>query len=338
MELVEEVNIQYGIERDFEVPRVDDIEIYGFNSKYMKHGYLDSSPFVRKVETYLESIGVDYVKLEGNPAKSPRKNLPYMNYKGLCVAESCDIINYLRRNVRDLNKGIVFNKYQKTLMHMITTTLENSFYYCTLHQDHLHEEQWKQTRKKVSKGKGFAFTAVVPNLKKTAVKAVLDAQGYGRWPENEVIDRGLLDLQCIENSLEMHGESPFFMGDRVSIIDATIFAFLLPYFKMNPEHKKSRLYRYITSDAFPKLFTLCDTLYNTLIIERMREGGNEKQGTELMQEKKFEIMYEKKVVSPNYNVSTASPVNRSPPRENKTIVVEEKTEKTETISEKNYTN
>ena len=63
---------------------------------------------------------------------------------------------------------------------------------------------------------------IMPAIRKSLLKQ-LDGQGTGRFPAEEVWQRGLADLKAIERQL---GHKPFLFGDRPSSADASAFGVL----------------------------------------------------------------------------------------------------------------
>jgi len=114
-------------------------------------------------------------------------------------------------------------------------------------------------------GVGGVFSAISTPFRKAAVRSILESQGFGKMPAEKVIDKGLLDLQCVENCLGLYGEGPFFMGLQLSVIDVIIFSFVVPFFKLEAGWKLSRLFVSINPQAYPKLYTLCDAIYNRVV-------------------------------------------------------------------------
>lgn len=260
------ISSAFGVIRDFDVPKINGIEVYGYNDKKLKFGNIDPCPFVTKIETYLELIKTEYEKKESSESKAPRKTLPYLNYKGTCVTRSAEIINYLRSHEIDLDSNIEFSPFQNTLMYLLTNVLEQSFYFNCLHELYLNDDQWENTKKELEEEKGKLFTALSTPFKKAHVRNILDIQGYGKLPPEQIVDKGLLEAQCIEDCLGLYGEGPFFMGNQVSTMDVTIFAFFVPFFKMHHEWKLSRLFKNIVPDKFPKIFSLCEAIYGRVVI------------------------------------------------------------------------
>lgn len=94
---------------------------------------------------------------------------------------------------------------------------------------------------------------------------MVSAQGYGRMSNEEVAEKAVEDIQSIEDVLEEPG--PFFLRERVTLIDISIFSFLHRYFKKDEEWRKALLFKQITEKNFPKVARLCEALY-----QKMREN------------------------------------------------------------------
>jgi glutathione S-transferase len=63
----------------------------------------------------------------------------------------------------------------------------------------------------------------LPSMLKQQFKSKLMAQGIGRHSRNEIYHYGMKDLRAIVDQL---GAKPFLMGDRVSLVDTTAYAFV----------------------------------------------------------------------------------------------------------------
>jgi glutathione S-transferase len=63
----------------------------------------------------------------------------------------------------------------------------------------------------------------LPSMLKQQFKSKLMAQGIGRHSKNEIYHYGMKDLRAIVDQL---GAKPFLMGDRVSLVDTTAYAFI----------------------------------------------------------------------------------------------------------------
>jgi len=250
----------YGIVEEFKAPKIDGIEVYGFSGKALRDGFLDTSPFVRKIETYLELAGADYTKLEANVQKAPRGKIPYINFKGLCVSDSHEIIKFLKNNKIDLDKGRL-NKKQLQISHIVRTIMENSLYFASLHSNFSHEEQAKLSKKQFTAGKGFLYSAIVPGIIQSSIQKTLYNQGYGRYPDAEIVKRGIEDLNVVENLIV----GPFLFGEEPVTADAIIFAFVGFFFRLDDKFRLSPLFQHLKKEKFPKVGALCDAVFDRVV-------------------------------------------------------------------------
>ena len=79
------------------------IQVYGFSPSL---GLPDLSPFVVKVLAYLSMADIPYKLLAGDARKAPKGKLPYIEDGGRAIPDSSFIVEYLRKNYRDLDAGI----------------------------------------------------------------------------------------------------------------------------------------------------------------------------------------------------------------------------------------
>jgi len=249
---------------DFKVPKIEGIELFGLTPSKISDGkQFDRSPFVLKVECYLILIQAEFKKTEGFPLKAPRGKLPYANIKGVCVTDSEQIINYLRKNVKDLNEGIKFDRKQKYIIHAIKTLLSNSIYWATVQQSYCEENQWVLTKAaSAEESKNVVTKALFPGIEKSILVKQAKAQGYGRMTSKEVSKRALKDVEVIEAMLKSTG--PFFMGEKLTEIDVHIFAFFHRLMTMDEKDRKAEFYLKTTEKNFPKIANLCTALYEKI--------------------------------------------------------------------------
>jgi len=249
---------------DFKVPKIEGIELFGFNpSKICDGKGHDTSPFVLKVECYLDLIQVKYKKSEGSPLKAPRGKMPFINVKGVCVTDSEQIINYLRKNVKDLHEGIKFNTEQKHIIYLIETLLSSSIYWTILQQSYCDEAQWPVTKAKTAEASNNVVSkAVFPGIVKSFIGKQLKKQGYGRMTSKEVARKGLKDVEAIEAMLE--SSDPFFMGEKPTLIDIQIFSFLYRLFALEEKDRKAEFFQKLTEKNFPKIAKLCAALFEKI--------------------------------------------------------------------------
>ena len=82
------------------------------------------------------------------------------------------------------------------------------------------------------------------------------AQGIGRHTNEELLELGKKDTKAISDFLE---NKPFLMGEKISEVDCTVFAFLVCLFYSTPEKDLLRMY---VENELPNLRKYVDRLKN----------------------------------------------------------------------------
>jgi glutathione S-transferase len=184
-------------------------------------GLPNASPYCMKVETFMRIAGIPYEIIEEvNPSKGPKGKLPYIIHKGKEIADSTFILEYLSAEFNvDLDSHLSIQ--EKAVAHSFQRLFEESLIWVMAYNRmtdnwHVIESAW------------FGFLPPVlkmflPSMLKQQFKSKLMAQGIGRHSRNEIYHYGMKDLRAIVDQL---GAKPFLMGDIVSLVDTTAYAFV----------------------------------------------------------------------------------------------------------------
>lgn len=199
------------------------IQVYGFSPSL---GLPDLSPFVVKVLAYLAMADIPYKLLAGDARKAPKGKLPYIEDGGRAIPDSSFIVEYLRKNYRDLDAGM--SAADRALATAVQSMLEEHLYFVILTQRWVDDTGWKVVGPGISEVikkagvPGFAAPLVVNMVRKQVVK-VAHVQGMGRHSMSEVEDIG---VRLIDSLAELAGQKPYFLGEQPRAIDATVFPFV----------------------------------------------------------------------------------------------------------------
>lgn len=189
-------------------------------------GLPEISPFCFKIETFLRMSGIPYTSDFGDNRKAPKGKLPYIKCDNQVVSDSNHIINYLEQKTgKSLNRNL--NKIQNAESIAFRSLIEDRLYFID------HYRRWISVPgKEVYKPVMFELAGKykVPKMARplffTALLKIHEkqsyAQGMGRHSEAEIADFGIEILRSISDYLS---NKPYFMGDEVTNIDATIFSF-----------------------------------------------------------------------------------------------------------------
>jgi glutathione S-transferase len=196
------------------------IQLYQFRTAY---GVPNLSPFCMKVEVWLKLAGLPYeIKWIFNPRSGPKGKLPFIKDNGKVVADSQDIVEHLAK-AHGIDLDATLNAEQKAVAHAFRKTLEESLYFALAWQRWIAPETWPKMRE-VFFGKLLpGLKTVAPVLVQRKIARDLQGQGMARHSPEEIVARAADDLAAIAEYLNV---KPYFMGDRPTSIDASLYAFL----------------------------------------------------------------------------------------------------------------
>ena len=191
-------------------------------------GLPDVSPFCIKLEMYLKMAGVPYETRLGDPRKAPKGKLPYIEHAGTTLADSSHVIDYLKKTLGDPLDAHLTAKERATAT-AYKSLLEEHLYFVVAYQRWTEDAGWATylpTMRGVLKTAGAParLTGFIAGRIRSAAKTAIYAQGMGRHTSAEVdaIGKGL-----VTSIADTMGDGPFFLGEKPSSIDATLYGFLL---------------------------------------------------------------------------------------------------------------
>jgi glutathione S-transferase len=168
-------------------------------------GLPNASPYCMKVETFMRIAGIPYETIEEvNPSKGPKGKLPYIIHKGKEIPDSSFILEYLSSEFNvDLDSHLSIQ--EKAVAHSFQRLFEESLIWVMAYNRmtdnwHVIESAW------------FGF---LPPVLKIFFPSMLK--------QHEIYHYGMKDLRAIIDQL---AAKPFLMGDRVSLVDTTAYAFV----------------------------------------------------------------------------------------------------------------
>lgn len=186
-------------------------------------GVPNASPFCMKVEVWLKLAGLEYeVKAELAPNTAPLGKLPYIEDGERVIPDSSTIIEELAKaHGVDLDAGLAAQ--QKAAAHAFRKMLEEHTYWGMIYARWIDPEYWPAFREaffgKLPPGVRGAVAAMV----RRKLRRDLHGQGLGRHARDEIYRRTELDVDALSSYL---GANPYFMGERPTRVDATVYAFL----------------------------------------------------------------------------------------------------------------
>jgi glutathione S-transferase len=185
-------------------------------------GVPNVSPFCCKMETWLRIAGLPYeVVNTPDPRKGPRKKLPFIEDGGVRIADTALIIAHLVRT-RGVDPDAGLTDAQRATALLVQRTLEEHYAFVAAYTHLVREDGQKHTRARFNAIPGF-IRPFVANAVLKQVKALLWHQGLLRHTDADILESGVRDWEAV---LAVMSDGPYFLGDRATNIDATVFGTL----------------------------------------------------------------------------------------------------------------
>ncbi len=195
------------------------ITLYGFGSA---SGLPDFSPFVIKTMLLLKLAGLDYVVDRSGFQRAPKGKLPYIDDDGTVVADSTLIRWHIEKTRGiDLDQGLT--PEQRAASWALEKMCEDHLYWIAVRGRWLDDANFARGPAKLFKSAPALLRPIIGNLIRGKVRKALQAQGAGRFAEEEAARLGLRDVETLATLL---GDKPYLFGDRPCGGDATFFAFV----------------------------------------------------------------------------------------------------------------
>lgn len=187
-----------------------------------------------KLETWLRIAKLPYkavIATAQDYVASPKRKIPFIDYKGRFVGNSTLIIEMLKQEEgidRDANLTATERAISLTFRRMIK---ENT-YWGIIHVRYNIEENWQHYQEVLS---SHLFAETPPEESEPFVKGLCEmflfqmyAHGIGRHSNEEIVQIICADFQALSDFL---ADKPFFMGDQPTTLDATAYAYIGNFIK-----------------------------------------------------------------------------------------------------------
>lgn len=184
---------------------------------------LNPSPFCLKIEIYLKLTKRPFEVVVTVPFRAPKGKLPYITDGERTIADSGQIIAYLKKTYGDpLDHALTAE--QQALGHVIRRTCEESLLFAALYSRWLDEPGWSAVRQAFFVGLPKLVAPAIAAMIRRGIRRSLHGQGYGRHHKDEIYALGCADLQAIATLL---GDRSFIVADHPTSFDATLYGFLV---------------------------------------------------------------------------------------------------------------
>lgn len=178
------------------------------------------SPFGLKLETFMRLAKIPYERVyEPNPNKGPKKKIPFIVDGDVRMGDSQLILEHLVKTRGDSVDGHL-SPEERAQGHAIRRMVEEGLYFVNVNQRWLDDEGWAVI---APAALGFLPSLVrvtVAPLIRSGIRKHLHGQGIARHTPDEVAAIGEADVRALALLL---GDKPFFLGDRPSSVDASVY-------------------------------------------------------------------------------------------------------------------
>src|SRR3990167_2976750 len=185
-------------------------------------GIPNLSPFCMKIEAWLRMSGLEYeCRFQTDPRKAPMGKLPSIQVDGEKVPDSTLIIDYLE-TLYDLSLDSHLSPVERAVSHAFQRLMEERMYWAVLHNRFLGEN-WPTIREEAFGRLPPIVRTLVPALIQKKLQRDLQGQGLGLHDIETIYRFGGQDIDALAAYL---GDKPYFMGSKVSTVDAVLLGFL----------------------------------------------------------------------------------------------------------------
>jgi glutathione S-transferase len=195
------------------------LTLYGSGAHF---GLPDASPFVMKVETLLRMAQIPYARAAMRFSQAPKGKIPYIEDDGLLLGDSTFIRAHLERKYGvDFDAGL--GPEERAVAWAFEKMAEDNLYWAIVHLRWMDDENFRKGPIGFFRAAPAPLRPMIVSLVRRRVRSSLKGHGMGRHSPAEIAELGVRSVAAIADFL---GDKPFFMGDRPTGADATMFAFV----------------------------------------------------------------------------------------------------------------
>jgi glutathione S-transferase len=194
------------------------------------------SPASFKLETWLRMTGIPYEVVPADMAAAPKGKVPFIEDAGVKMGDSTLIIDYLKKKYgKDPDEGLSASERAVSLA--FRRMMKEHFYWVLGQCRYREEQNWNVYKNAFHE----ILPAALPEQMRTQIVAgiyenvvsQMQSQGMGRHTAAEVYQLGIADITAVSDFL---GDKAFFMTDRPTTADATIYAYVASLIEMPLEN------------------------------------------------------------------------------------------------------
>lgn len=156
---------------------------------------------------------------------APKGKIPYVEDDGVLIADSTFIIEHLIAT-RGRDPDAWLSRRERAVSLAFRRMVEENLYWVMIQMRYREEPAWSVYREVLAEVQDTAPPEARPGIAQFICDSVMTqmaGHGMGRHNAAEIARIGTADLTAISDQL---GDNPYFMGDRPSTADASIYAFV----------------------------------------------------------------------------------------------------------------
>ena len=185
---------------------------------------INISPFCSKLETFFRMAKLEY-RVEPVSTKTfsaaPNGKVPWIEVDGKHLPDSSLIIDYLQ-TTRGVNLTDGYSKQDHAIALSAQRILEEHLYWGIGYFRWAEDEQWHKTVLSLIKP-NMPFKGIIGQFMKKTILKQMKMHGIARHRADTILAICHDDLDAIAVQL---GDKPFYLGDKPTLIDCTVFGFL----------------------------------------------------------------------------------------------------------------
>lgn len=210
------------------------------------------SPFGLKLEAWLTLANIPFdIRTTMRPGSGPKGKLPYIIDHGQAIGDTSLIIEHLKAT-RGIDPDAGLTPLERAQALALQRLLEEHLYFIIVYSRWIDEEGWPLVAEAFFAGVSPAIRRVAQLLMRERVRKMLYMQGLGRHRPAEIYAMARADLEAMA---ELLGDKPFFLGDRITTIDAVAYGHLANILLTPLETELKRALR-----DFPVLEAWCEAM------------------------------------------------------------------------------
>lgn len=212
--------------------------LYCFGENFGIH---EPSPFTLKIDLLLRMSGIPYQSITdvNNLRHAPKGKLPYAEDNGQIIADSFFITEHLKR-FHGLSLDAWLTEQQKAVAHLITKSLDENFYWCIVHSRWVPDDTWSKVKEAFFGSMPFPLKLIIPGIARKSVKTDLVRHGIGKHSDDEIM---LIAKHSLDSLSQLLGEQDYMLGDKISSLDATAYAFLAQVILVDLDNELTQMAR-----------------------------------------------------------------------------------------------